>query len=158
MLSFYHLPQPFISYIPPIRKNIYIPKAWPNPNKKQKNQKNQKIPTNLKPPLYISPLSSTTPSGSSSALATAPHPGIMSSGGEKIGEFIFNLIFDLAWIKRAAMMMMMMSVVVFRIVSIRKTAAALVFMTKVFWGQRVSTFLGGRVGGGNSTSSVYGDK
>lgn len=51
------------------------------------------------------------------------------SGGEEIGEFIFNLVFDLAWIERAAMMMVMMVSVVVGIVSVRKTAAALVFMS-----------------------------
>lgn len=68
----------------------------------------------------------------------------MTFRGEKISKFIFNLIFDLARIKRAAMvmMMMMMMPVVVRVASIRETAAALVFMSVfvfrpvrgAFWG------------------------
>lgn len=77
-------------------------------------------------------LSSTIPPGSSSAMTTTSFSGLVMigiSGGEEIGEFIFNLVFDLAWIKRAAMMMAMMVSVVVGVVSVRKTAAALVFMS-----------------------------
>lgn len=92
----------------------------------------------------------------------------MTSGGEEIGEFIFDLILNLAWIKRIAMMMVMMmtSVVVVRIVSIRKTAATLVFMSK-FLKKLVSFFSffsfskieGERVGGrgGMDNENLCGD-
>lgn len=88
--------------------------------------------------LYILLSSSTTPPGfpssGAAAITTISLPRlVMVSGGKKIGDFIFNLIFDLARIERAAMMMMMMMTMsVVRIFSIRKTAAALVFVSRKF--------------------------
>lgn len=84
--------------------------------------------------LYILLSSSTTTPPGSPAITTISLPRlVMISGGEKVGEFLFNLILNLTRIERAAMMMMMMMMsVVVRIFSIRKTAAALVFVSKNF--------------------------
>lgn len=90
--------------------------------------------------LYILLSSSTTPSRSPTITTISLPRLVMISGGEKVGEFLFNLIFNLARIERAAMMMMMMMSAVVRIFSIRETAAALVFVSKIFHknGQLVS--------------------
>lgn len=98
--------------------------------------------------LYILLSSSTTPSRSPTITTISLPRLVMISGGEKVGEFLFNLIFNLARIERAAMMMMMMSAVV-RIFSIRETAAALVFVPKIFHknGQLVSVIFSPGRGG-----------
>lgn len=114
------------------------PHSRPKLHKKQKVIKKKVHYPHVEPlPPAVSPIhyvlsSSTTPPGSSSsgtaAITTISLPRlVMISGGEKIGEFLFNLIFDLARVERAAMMMMMMMSVVVRIFS------TLLFVSKNFY-------------------------